>query len=96
MNTVLVLILVIIALLIIIIAIAKVCRKLQEDKTNLELELAKQKKISQELLHYAEEIAKINGDENKVAQQIKEAENEEELMAIIAGLVHTNNDRVRK
>ena len=62
----------------------------------LTAELEAQKRINEELLNYTKEIAKINGDKDNVAEQIKEAENDEEVMAIIAGLVRTNNDRVRK
>ena len=62
----------------------------------LTAELVSQKKINEELLQYTKEITKINGDKEEVAQQIEEAKNDEEVMAIIAGLVHTNNDRVRK
>ncbi len=76
-------------------AIKNLQKKDQEIK-RLEAELDGQKKINQELLQYTKEIAKINSDKEDVAQQIQEAENEEELMAIIAGLVHDNNDRVRK
>ena len=61
----------------------------------LEAELDGQKKVNQELLQYTKEIAKINSDKEEVAQQIQEAENDEEVMAIIAGLVSTNNNRVR-
>ena len=62
----------------------------------LTAELESQKKISQELCHYAEEIAKINGDKDSVAQKIKEAKNDEEVLAVIAGLVRTNNDKLHK
>lgn len=62
----------------------------------LTAELEAQKKISQELLQYTKEITKINGDKEEVAQQIQEAKNDEEVLAIIAGLVNSNNDRVRK
>jgi septal ring factor EnvC (AmiA/AmiB activator) len=76
-------------------AIKNLQKKDQEIK-RLEAELDGQKKINQELLQYTKEIAKINSDKEDVAQQIQEAENDEEVMAIIAGLVHINNDRVRK
>lgn len=76
-------------------AIKNLLKKDQEIK-RLEAELDGQKKVNQELLQYTKEIAKINSDKEEVAQQIQEAENDEEVMAIIAGLVHTNNDRVRK
>ena len=59
-------------------------------------ELESQKKVSQELRHYAEEIAKINGDKDKVAEKIKEAKTDEEVLSIIAGLVNANNNRVHK
>lgn len=71
-------------------------RKDKQEIKRLEGELEGQKKISQELLQYTKEVAKINSDKEEVAQQIQEAENEEELLAIIAGLVRDNNDRVRK
>ena len=76
-------------------AIKNLQKKNQEIK-RLQDELDGQKKINQELLQYTKEIAKINSDKEDVAQQIQEAENDEEVMAIIAGLVHTNNDRVRQ
>ena len=76
-------------------AIKNLQKKNQEIK-RLQDELNGQKKINQELLQYTKEIAKINSDKEDVAQQIQEAEDDEEVMAIIAGLVHTNNDRVRK
>lgn len=59
-------------------------------------ELEAQKKVSEELLTYTKEISKITGDKDKVADQINEAKNDEEVLAIIAGLVRTNNDRVHK
>ncbi len=76
-------------------AIKSLHKKDQEIK-RLIAELDGQKRLNQELLQYTKEIAKINSDKEDVAQQIQEAENDEEVMAIIAGLVHTNNDRVRK
>lgn len=76
-------------------AIKNLHKKDQEIK-RLEAELDGQKKVNQELLQYTKEIVKINSDKEEVAQQIQEAENEEEVMAIIAGLVRDNNDRVRK
>lgn len=77
-------------------AAIKTLQKNRAEIKRLTAELEAQKKINIELANYAAEIAKINGDKDQVAQQINEAENEEELLAIIAGLVHTNNDRVRK
>jgi septal ring factor EnvC (AmiA/AmiB activator) len=88
------------ALLVMLIAVAYVAIKdrliNQKEIKSLQTELDGQKKINQELLQYTKEIAKIDSDKEDVAQQIQEAENDEELMAIIAGLVRDNNDRVRK
>lgn len=69
-------------------------KKNQEIK-RLQAELEAQEEISQELQQYIKEIAKINSDKEDVAQQIQEAKNDEEVLAIIAGLVSTNNNRVR-
>ena len=95
MSVTLVLILALAVALLVIILVAKMCRNLQEEKTRLEVELLKQKNTAQQLRLYAEELVKITGDKEKVADQIKEAKSDEEILDIIAGLVHANNDRVR-
>lgn len=95
MKVIIILAIVIFILLIALYFLGKICKTLQEDNQNLAADLQKQKDVSKELMHYAEEIAKINGDKENVAEQIQEAQNEEEVLSIIAGLVHTNNDRVR-
>ena len=74
----------------------KTLQKKTQEINRLQTELEAQEKISQELQQYIKEIAKINSDKEDVAQQIQEAKNDEEVLAIIAGLVSTNNDRVRK
>ena len=77
-------------------AAIKTLQKNRAEIKRLTAELEAQEKISQELQQYIKEIAKINSDKEDVAQQIQEAKNDEEVLAIIAGLVSTNNDRVRK
>jgi flagellar biosynthesis/type III secretory pathway M-ring protein FliF/YscJ len=77
-------------------AAIKSLQKNRAEIKRLTAELEAQKKVNIELANYAAQIAKINGDQSEVTQQIEEAENEEEVLAIIAGLVSTNNDRVRK
>ena len=62
----------------------------------LSADLEAQKRISEDLCHYVEEVVKIHGDKEQVAEKIEKAENDEEVLAIIAGLVKSNNDRVRK
>ena len=96
MSVTLILIIALIVALAVIIFVAKMCRSLQEEKTRLEMELSKQKNISEELKRYTEELVKINGDKDKVADKIREAQSDEEVLDIIAGLVHANNNRVRK
>ena len=68
----------------------------EKEINSLKLKLEAQKKISAELVQYTKEITKINNDMDKVADQIKEAKNDEEVLSVIAGLVRANNDRVRK
>lgn len=88
------------ALVVTLIAVVDVTIKQRKENTNeikrLTAELEAQKRINEELLNYTKEIAKINGDKDDVAEKIKEAENDEEVLSIIAGLVNTNNNRVRK
>ena len=92
--------LVVAALLVTLVAVIDVAIKQREKSLDeiyrLKDELATQKRVTEELRHYAEEMAKISGDKGKVSEQIKEAKNDEELMAIITGLARANNDRVRK
>ena len=88
------------ALFLILISVVYVTIKNRKAQNNeikrLTAELESQKKVSQELQQYIKEIAKINSDKEDVAQQIQGAKNDEEVLAIIAGLVKSNNDRVRK
>lgn len=95
MKIALILALALIIAIALLIVMAKFCKGLQEDKNRLELELSKQKSICDELCFYAEEIARINGDKDKVSQQIQEAKSDEEVLNIISGFVSANNDRVR-
>lgn len=76
-------------------AAIKTLQKKNQEINRLQTELRAQEKISQELQQYIKEIAKINSDKEDVAQQIQEAKNDEEVLAIIAGLVSANNNRVR-
>lgn len=88
------------ALLITLFAVVNVTLKERkehaEEVRRLNTALDSQKKICSELSHFAQEIIKINGDKDNVAEKIEEAKNEEEVLSVIAGLVSANNDRVRK
>lgn len=71
-------------------------KKTAEEIKNLKAELEFQRLTSKDLCHYIEEVLKIKDDKDKVAEQISEAKNEEEVLNIITSLVHANNNRVRK
>lgn len=58
--------------------------------------LESQKIIAENLVMHAEELSKIKGDKEEVAQKINEAKSDEEVNQIISNLVHANNNRVRK
>lgn len=58
--------------------------------------LESQKIIAENLVMHAEELSKIKGDKEEVAQKINEANSDEEVNQIISNLVHANNNRVRK
>lgn len=92
--------LVVAALIVTLIAVIDVAFKQKKESAKeierLSAELERQKRISDELCFYAEEIARNTGDKSKVSEQIKEAKNDEEVLAIISGFVHANNDRVHK
>lgn len=74
----------------------KVCKKLQEENTEIKTELEKQKATIKELYKNAEAIARIQKDKSDVNQKINEAKSDEEICAIISALVRTNNDKLRK
>lgn len=95
MNVTIGLIIALLVAIAIIVVVSKMCRNFQTENSQLKIELEQQKKVSKELCVYAEEIAKINGDKDNTAERIREAKDDEEVLNIIAGLVHTNNDRVR-
>lgn len=58
--------------------------------------LESQKIIAENLVMHAEELSKIKGDKEEVAQKINEAKSDEEVNQIISNLVLANNNRVRK
>ncbi len=96
MKALLIAIAIIIVLILILVIVSKTCRKLQEEKSNLEIELNKQKANAVYLYEHACEIADIQKSEAEVNHQIEEAKNEEELLNIINSVISTNNDKLRK
>lgn len=96
MSTILILILIIIVLLLVIIVTAKICRKLQEDKSKLEIELSRQKSNAVYLVKHAEELAQIQKDEKVIENKIDGAKSDEEILNIINTIIDANNSRLCK
>lgn len=96
MNLTVTLLIAIIILFALIYITAHHCRKLQAENRELEEALEKQKATIAELLRHAEEIALIRSDKGKVENAIKEAETDDELVAIANAIVDANNGKLRK
>ena len=63
---------------------AELNNRLQSARINIE-----------QLSKYIDDVLKIKKDEKSISQKIKEAENDEEVYNIIAGIIADNNDRVQ-
>lgn len=92
--------LVCVALLLTLVSVVYVAIKksnVQKQKIkSLTAQLESQKCIAKDLVKHAEELSKIKGDKEEVAQKINEAKTDEEVNEIISNLVRANNNRVRK
>lgn len=64
--------------------IAELNTRLQSARINIE-----------QLSKYIDDVLKIKSEENSISHKIKEAENDEEVYEIIAGIVADNNNRVQ-
>jgi Na+-transporting methylmalonyl-CoA/oxaloacetate decarboxylase gamma subunit len=71
-------------------------KKNRQEKKELEEELIKQKEQTAYLLIHAEEIGRITRDEKKVANEIKKAETDEDLVNIANAIISVNNSKLRK
>ena len=83
-------------LILLLFAVSRLCKKAQNESKELKEELEKQKQTVVELYNHAEELAQIRQDKSDVNKKINEAKTSEEINAIISGLIHINNDRMRK
>ena len=63
---------------------AELNNRLQSARINIE-----------QLSKYIDDVLEIKKDEKSISQKIKEAENDEEVYNIIAGIIADNNDRVQ-
>jgi len=83
-----------IVLICIIVFVSRTCRKLQAEKTELEVELQAQKANLVFMVRHAEELAQIKKDQKTTDQKITEAKTDEEIIDIINAVIASNNDRV--
>ena len=92
--------LVCVALLVTLVGVVYVAIKRLRAKSDevkrLNGELEKQKQNMAYLVKHAEEIAKIESDEDKVQEEIRNAKTDEEVVDIINAIININNARVRK
>lgn len=95
MSPLLIQIAIYIVLICIIVFVSRTCRKLQAEKTELEVELQAQKANLAFMVRHAEELAQIKKDQKTTDQKITEAKTDEEIIDIINAVIASNNDRVR-
>lgn len=87
---------VIIVLILVLVIISKTLSSLKKENKRLEGELEQAKTNIAYLYRNAQEIAKIEKDEKKVAEEIKNAKTDEEIFDIVNAVIASNNSRVRK
>lgn len=87
------------ALLVILIgavyATTKTLKAKADEIKRLEGELQKQKQNMAYLVQHAEEIAKIEKDQDKVQEEIRNAKSDEEVADIINAIININNSKLR-
>ena len=66
-------------------------KELAETQARLESARANIEQLSK----YIDKVLKIKSDEKTISQKIKEAQSDEEVFNIIAGIVSTNNQRMQ-
>lgn len=88
------------ALLLITVFVAYVAIKTVKDKNkelkHLKGELQKQKENMAYLVKHAEEIAKIESNEDQVQEEIRNAKSDEEVADIINAIINVNNSKLRQ
>lgn len=87
---------VILVLILVLVIISKTLSSLKKENKRLEGELEQAKTNIAYLYRNAQEIAKIEKDEKKVAEEIKNAKTDEEIFDIVNAVIASNNSRVRK
>ena len=92
---ILVLIAVIVTLGGILYVLSKSIKSQKKEITNLNARLQSAKTNIEQLSVYIDKLMKIKADEKSISQKIKEAENDDEVMSIIADIVGANNNRLQ-
>ena len=87
---------VIILLIVVVILLCMAIKSTKIEKKRLEGELEQAKTNIAYLYRNAKEIAKIEKDEKKVSEEIKNAKSDEEIFDIVNTVITANNNRVRK
>ena len=87
---------VIVVLILLLVIVSKILSSLKKENKRLEGELEQAKTNIAYLYRNAKEIAKIEKDEKKVSEEIKNAKSDEEIFDIVNTVIAANNSRVRK
>lgn len=87
---------VIVILIQILVIIFKTLSSLKKENKRLEGELEQAKTNIAYLYRNAKEIAKIEKDEKKVSEEIRNAKSDEEIFNVVNTVIAANNSRVRK
>lgn len=77
-------------------AAIKTLQKKNQKIKHLEGEVQKQKQNMGHLVKHAEEIAKIEKDQVKVQEEIRNAKSDEEVADIINAIININNAKLRQ
>jgi len=87
---------VILVLIAVTVIMYKIMSSLKKENKRLEGELEQAKTNIAYLYRNAKEIAKIEKDEKKVAEEIKNAKTDEDIFDVVNAVIAANNSRVRK
>lgn len=87
---------VIVVLILLLVIVSKTLSSLKKENKRLEGELEQAKTNIAYLYRNAKEIAKIEKDENKFSEEIKNAKTDEEIFNVVNAVIAANNNRVRK
>ncbi len=79
----------------VIYVLIKVLNKQKKEIQELNTRLQSARINIEQLSKYIDDVLKIKSEENSISHKIKEAENDEEVYEIIAGIVADNNNRVQ-